>query len=384
MNRNQFLILLVIVAVVGGAGLMLSKQRDAGWKASSTGADKSWLGDLPVNDIAQVQIKQTQGEVTLVKKDDLWRVKERDEYPANFGTISDFIRKASQWKAIQSEPIGASQLGRMLLLPPDKGANSGTLVEFKDQSGKPIKSLILGKPYIKKQETPSPYGGGDFPSGRYILDQANPGTMVLVADSLSQIEPKAADWLDKEFFRVEKVKSVSLTATNATNSWTLTRETESTDWKLTDAKPGEELDKNKNAGIAGPLASLNFVDVATGDAAKLDQPAEVKVETFDNFSYVFKIAKSGEENFNFKMSVNASPAKERKPGTDEKPEDKEKLEKEFKDRLKQLEDKLAQEKKFEKWTFVVSKWAVEGLLKDRNQLMVEKKDEKKEEKPEGK
>ena len=74
--------------------------------------------------------------------------------------------------------------------------------------------------------------------------------------------------------------------------------------------------------------------------------------------------------------------KERTPGKDEKPEDKAKLDKEFKDQQQKLEDKLAQEQAYEKWVYLVSSWTVDSLLKDRSQLLVEKKGEpKKDEQP---
>ena len=58
-----------------------------------------------------------------------------------------------------------------------------------------------------------------------------------------------------------------------------------------------------------------------------------------------------------------------------------KLDKEFKEKQKKLEDKLAQEKAYEKWTYLVSSWTLDSVLKERSQLMVEKKEEpKKEEK----
>ena len=42
-----------------------------------------------------------------------------------------------------------------------------------------------------------------------------------------------------------------------------------------------------------------------------------------------------------------------------------------------VEEKLKQEKTFEKWTYLVSKWTVDPLLKERKELLAEKKDEKK-------
>jgi hypothetical protein len=78
--------------------------------------------------------------------------------------------------------------------------------------------------------------------------------------------------------------------------------------------------------------------------------------------------------------VTADLPKERTPGKDEKPEDKDKLDKEFKDKLSKLEEKLKLEKTCEKWTYLVDKYTVDALLKERKDLLVEKKDEKKEDK----
>ena len=63
-------------------------------------------------------------------------------------------------------------------------------------------------------------------------------------------------------------------------------------------------------------------------------------------------------------------------------EDKARLDKEFKETQKKVEDKLSQEKSYEKWVYLVSNWTVDSLLKERAQLLVEKKEEpKKDAKP---
>ena len=112
-----------------------------------------------------------------------------------------------------------------------------------------------------------------------------------------------------------------------------------------------------------------------------DKPIVATVDTFDNFNYTLKVGQKTNDNYPLAMSVSAQLPKERTPGKDEKPEDKTKLDKEFKEKQKKLEEKLAQEKTFENWVYLVSSWTVDPLLKERSQLMVEKKEEpKKEEK----
>ena len=112
----------------------------------------------------------------------------------------------------------------------------------------------------------------------------------------------------------------------------------------------------------------------------MDNPIVAKLDTFDGFSYAIKIGtKTNEDNYYVNASVSADLPKERTPGKDEKPEDKEKLDKEFKEKISKLDEKLKQEKAFEKWTYLVSKWTVDPLLKERKDLLAEKKEEPKKE-----
>ena len=54
------------------------------------------------------------------------------------------------------------------------------------------------------------------------------------------------------------------------------------------------------------------------------------------------------------------------------------MDKEFQDKTKTLQDKLNKEKALAHWTYLVNSWLVDPLIRDRSQLMVEKKPEKKE------
>ncbi len=382
MNRKQLTILIVLVAVIGGAGLALLKKKDNSFSSGGQKLGEKLFPKLPINDVARIQIRQSVGEVNLIKEDDLWRVKERNNYPANFSQISEFLVKAGNLKIGQSEEIGASQFAKLELLEPAKGIGSGTLLELKDKSGKAIQSAILGKKQMRKSERPSPYGGDEgYPVGRYVLLPSDTNNVLLISDAMTEAEAKPENWLNKDFFKVEKVRAVSLAATTATNSWKLTRETESAVWTLADAKPAEPLDTNKVSGIATSISSPNFIDVVVDpnlEQTGLDKPLVLTLETFDGFTYTLKIGKQSGENYHFAMTVNANLPKERVAGKDEKPEDKTKFDKEFAGKNKQLEEKLKQEKAFEKWTYLVAKWTIDPLLRDRAQLMVEKKEDPKE------
>lgn len=382
MNRKQFTLLLALVIVVGGLGLLTNARKHDSWQHGATGARAKLLDKFDYNAVAALTIKNTSAELNLVKSPDGWRVKERADYPANFNTIADFLRKVADLKVVQSESIGASQFERMEVNQPGKGAGAGTLVEFKDKDGKPLRSLVLGKKQMKKAEASSPFGGGDWPVGRWVMDLKDTANVSLVSDALNDIEPKTEQWLDKEFFKVERLRSVAVTHAAATNSWKLTRDADAGDWKLAAAKKDEQLDPNKANSIGNPFGAPSFNDVVAPGAQPadtgMDKPTLITLETADKFTYTIKVGKkSGEENYHLALAVKADLPAKREAGKDEKPEDKEKLDKAFAEANKRLQDKLAAEKKFEKYTYLVSKWTVDAVLKNRSELLAEKKDEAK-------
>jgi hypothetical protein len=391
MNRKQLLLLLVLVVVLGGAGLLLFRQQTASWKGGGTAAGRKLLPDLPVNDITRVLIKQGTNELNLVKKDDFWRVRERADYPANYSLVSEFLLKARDLKIVQSEQVGASQLGRLELLPPGPATNTATLVEFRDKSDKVVKALLLGKKQMKSSPQSSPMGefgeaGGGWAVGRFVMLAGTSGSVAVISDPLESMAPKPDQWINKDFFKVEKAKSVAVTFAEPTNSWSLTRDTESADWKLADAKAEEKLDNSKASTATSGLGYPSFADVLPADTAPanvgLDKPTIATIQTLDGFTYSVKIGAKTNDNYHMTLAVSADFPKGRTPGKDEKPEDKTKLDKEFKDKTTKLSEKLEQEKKLEGWVYRVSSWTLDSLLKHRAELFVEKKEEaKKDDKP---
>src|ERR1035437_2698661 len=393
MNRKQLVILIVLLVVLGIAGLKVYKSNQTSWQGGGRqGAALKLLGDLPVDDVASIVIKGGTNQLDLVKKEGLWRVKERNDYPANFDEIRSFLVKAADLKATQTEEIGPSQLGRYKLLPPGQATNTAVLVEFRDDKGKVIKSLLLGKTHMRKSEgRPSPMGemgeNEGFPDGRYVMVGTGAKTLAVVSAPLSNMEAKPEAWLNKDFFKVEKIRSIAVVYPAATNSWKVTRDSETaSEWNRRDAKPEKNLDSSKPSGFSYALGSPSFTDVMPADTkpeqAGLDKPTVITLDTFDNFTYTLKVGQKTYDNLPILVTVTAQIPKERTPGKDEKAEDKARLDKDFKEKQKEREEKLAQEKNFEKWVYLISNWTVDSLLKDRAQLLVEKKEEpKKDEKP---
>ena len=382
MKGKQLASLLGLVAVVGGAGYYLNKDNQKSWNGAGANSGGGKVLNLSLNDVARVTVKATGAEMNLVKKDDVWTVQERANYPANFEQVSGLIRKVWEMKTVQEVKVGPSQFARMELVEPGKGEGAGTLLEFKDKDGKDLGALILGKKQMKKggDEGMEMFGGGGggFAVGRHVLPVGST-KVSLVSDAFEDVNTKAESWLKRDFFKVESVTSITLDGATDTQKWKVSRESATTDWKLDGAKPEEALDASKVNPIASTLASPSFADVMAPDAKPeetgLDKPTTVTFETADKFTYAVKIGKAVGENYPVTVAISAALPKERTPGKDEKPEDKAKLDSDFAATQKRLEEKLANEKKFEARPYLIAKGTVDQLLKDRASLLAEKKPE---------
>ncbi len=374
MNRKQFIILLVLVVVVGAAGLLVRQRGQESWKRGGAAIGQKLLPNLPVNDVAQITIKTGTNELTLAKRDNLWRVRERADYPANFSDIASLLTKLADLKIVQTEEIGPSQLGRFELLPPGTATNTGTQLDLKDQSGKSLDTLLLGKKHMSKPpKNPQFPGMGDegWPDGRYVKAGADAKTVAVISDPLDNVQPKPESWLNKDFLNIEKPRSIAVQFPVATNSWKLTRASETNDWQLADAKPGEKLDSSKISSVTSLFSSPSFNDVAAPNSASSASNTVLTVDSFDGFSYVAKIAPKQDENYPVTFSITANLPTERTPGKDEKPDEKAKLDKAFKDEQAKLADKLAKEKALANWVFLVPSYTVDEILKPRAQLLME-------------
>ncbi len=382
MNSKQFTKILIVVAVIGLAGFLLKSSRDDAWKEAAGGGGSKVLGeDFDVNTVAGVTIKNSDGELNVAKVGDAWVVKERGGYAANFPTVVDFVRKVGDLKVVQKQAIGPSAFARMEVNEPGSEKGAGTLVELKDKDGKALKSLILGKEVKKKPEANSPFGGNDFAVGRWVLDPADQENILTVSETFSDAGTDAGDWLNKDFFAVDNLKSIAVTSATNDHSWSVSRAVnKDSDWTLGGLKQGEETDSGKMSSIGNPLNSPSFQDVVTDkkdEELGLDKATKVAMTTFDGFKYDLLIGNPTEDNdYPIKLSISAELADKRTPGKDEKAEDKEKLDKEFADNLKKLKEKLENERGYTKWTYMVSKWTVDAFFKKRSDFIKEKEEAK--------
>lgn len=372
MNRKQFLILVLALLVLGGAGLALFWQDIAAYRSTEAKIGQPLLPGLKLAEVAHIELRDARHAATLVRKDDRWVVQERAGYPASFQDISDVIIKLVELKVVQSETVGDSLLPRVSLAPPpDKPApdmkdeqaqQTGTRLEMKDAAGKTLAALTVGKVVLKKDPgNPLPAAQNGVPAGRYVK-VAGSENVAVVSDPLEKVSADPAKWLDKTFYKVERVKTLAVSGEGGLR-WKIARDEEWGQWRPVSG--GATLDASNAVNAVNQLANWTFKDVAVGTPQSGSQPVNVTAETFDGLTYTFKIAARESGDYLLNGNVQGEPPQARTAEKDEKPEDKARRDKEYAETLKKLTERLARERELSKWTYVMDAKAVAPFVQER-------------------
>lgn len=378
MNRKQFIMMLLAVAVLGGAGLAMFWQELSGYKEAGAKIGAKVLPGLKAADATEIRIKDAQNEITLVSNKGSWSVKERGGYPADVGEISELLAKLVEAKVVQSESVGASLYARLNLEEPGKAGQgkaegSGTLLELKDKTGKQIAQIIFGKVSLKKDPgNPLPNAVDGVPAGRYMIASGKGQNVVVVSDPFANVDTKAGKWLAKNFFKADRVKSLAVG--EGKDQWKITRDLEYSQWQF--AGGAGPLDPSAAVGAANALGQLAFSDVSTlGKVEAGNVHGAIKTiiaETFDNLTYTIKVArqKTGDD-YLFNFVLTGAPPKIRTPEKDEKPDEIKRRAEEYEKSLKGLEARAEFEKILGQWVYVMPAKSLEPLLKDRAAMVVQ-------------
>lgn len=368
MNRKTFLILIGLLVVLGGAGLAMLWQDLGAWRSGGGKIGFKPFAKLAVNEVAQIRLYDGKGEVTLALKDGRWVVKQRGDYGASVQEIGDLLVKLPDLKAVQTENVGATLLPRLNLVAPGKDPKmegAGTQFDLSDKGGKVLGSLLLGKIVVKKEPSPLPIQQ-ETPVGRYVLSPGNP-TVLVMSDALKNADAKPAQWLAKDFFKADRIKSLAASGDGA--QWKIARKEEYDPWKF--AEGGGELDPSKAVAAVNALAGLAFSDIALDvKAENFEKPRTFVADTYDNLVYTIRIAKKPEsDDYYLSVAVSGEPPRTRTPEKNEKPADKDRLDKQFEETLKKLDARVKLEKSLAAWTYIVAAKTLEPLLKTRGDLI---------------
>jgi hypothetical protein len=388
MKKNQLVLLIAALAVTGGAALWKSKQRTGAIGEVPNEVGKDLLKNFNPADVASFTIKDTKGQVVIEQKDGKWIVPDRDGFPASVDAVNELRDNAYALKVGEIQRAGDSLFGRLKLKNPGDGGTeeeTGTLVTFRDSSGKELKAFTAGKT-LSSDDTP-PGGFSMSPTGpksQYIKVAGETGFVYKARDGFTRLETDIKGWLDKNAsFKIEKIKSVITAGTTPDETWKISRETEGGELKLEAPAAGEVFDATKASPVGTVFSYFQFSDVLpAAEAAKaaMDKPVRTAIiETFDGFIYTVKIGAADGDNHFLSYTVEGKfpetrtppePKEKDKPAETE--EEKKKADEAFAKTLADKKKKLADEQAQQSRIFSIAKSSLEPILKKRADFMKDK------------
>src|SRR5258708_7138266 len=138
MKAKQLILLLVLCLVLGALGLYVRHQQQGAFHDSSVNLGQKLLGDFDPNAVVELRITSSSNVLSIVKTNDAWVVRQRNDYPAAFSTVSELLQKLWQMKITEPVKVGPSRLPALDLVAPPKG--SGTLLELLGSTGQPVRT----------------------------------------------------------------------------------------------------------------------------------------------------------------------------------------------------------------------------------------------------
>jgi hypothetical protein len=261
MRGKTLTILLITLAVVAGAGVLLLRSKSSAPLDGTIGAPL--FQNLPVNDIAAIQMKSAQTSAALARKDNQWVVEDRHDYPADFSRLTEMIRQLKDLKVGRRFEASEETLKRLGLkdpADPSAGEEERALrVLLKDKDGTVLADIRLGKPRISGAER-------QFPDGQYVRMGEDP-TVSLVDRALNAYSAEPTSWLDRKLAEAPAGEVRKLSCTNAKGEvlYAFERTESGKDLSpLVKIPKGKVLDKGSVNRVAGGLSSLRLEDVEEG------------------------------------------------------------------------------------------------------------------------
>ncbi|MES2995339.1 MAG: DUF4340 domain-containing protein [Verrucomicrobiota bacterium] len=392
MNKRQVIVLWIIaVALCAAVAIVRISSKPSNSAVTERTPGQTLFAGFPAKEIDKIRIEGAEEPITIHRKDGKWLVTERDNYPADQGTVNEFIRTLNDVEVTRGIEAGPSFAPRFGMDESAKSAEDrGLNAVFFDADGKELARVSLGKNIVSEGADPMAAMGGGT-AGRYIRNHADDSGVYVTAETFSEVTGAAAGWLDSAFINPEKIQAISVTEAGKDEiEWKVVRDQEDAKFKLADAKPEEVLNEAAAAPLGEVFAYARFDDVvpAASIAEKVDAAKKrtVVIDTFEGFKYTLGISpaktpekKEGEAApeaapeadasvMYLTVNVAAEIPKERKKAEGEKPEEAKAKDDAFSTRSRALTDKLAKEKPLSGRTFAINRSSVEPLLRSRADL----------------
>ena len=353
--KNLFLLVLALV-VLGGAAWW-SQRKPAG-PHRSDGPHK--LVTFDVNAADRIAIESLGKTAVLARAGNDWTVRNLHDYPADFATIAEHVRRLAGVEGLVVRG-GEATLAEFGLAPATTNAPGQDLVTVTFFAGaKPVGRVSLGAPRTSGEDGPQ----GGYPAGQFV--RADGGPVIVAKEFLGGIPRRPQDWIRRSLVAAPRaeVEYVMVHLTNGLQ-YGLLSDTNG-EFHLSGLKAGESMKKETADNVAGALQNLDIVNVldpkTPAAQTGLDHASLYVSKLKNGLSYTVKLgapwpADNGrvvQVDVAYEKPEPAAAASTNAPAAAAA------------DTAKQAETEKA---RLAPWTFVISDYAATHLLSPREELV---------------
>ncbi|NMA43856.1 MAG: DUF4340 domain-containing protein [Oligosphaeraceae bacterium] len=371
MKKKQLITLIVAAVLLGAIYWWQNSTRSSDWYGGEGAVSELIMPDFQFEKVYSVRLEKANETLTLQRGEKNWGLQERYGYPIDQSSLQTLFMDLLETKVAQRLTLNQDQLEELGL------TQNAVLMKMLDKDGKQLGQLRFGRKHERESEMPPmPYGGGgNVPLGRFM--ELEDGSYILAANTFSRVDDGMTQWLDKEFFKISDIKKASLRQAGEL-LWEVTRDSAGADLGLVGEVPEDkEIDSTKLNAIKNAFSWIRFNDVAdpAADAASIgmDQAKTLQIIDFDDFVYTMQIAALKDGKQHLQVAVSWQGETERRPGEDETPEDKARLDNEFaakvrghQEKGKELKDRLSG------WTYIVGASSLDSVNIARDDFFKDK------------
>ena len=242
------------------------------------------------NDIASLRLSQGDKTLTIERQADVWRLKERDGYPALPDKVRSLVLQLAQSKLAERKTQSPQRHATLELEDPVAKDAKSKMVRLLDGSGRAIGEVIIGKSRFEA------FGNGK--PGIYVRRPSEAQTWLAVGPL--DVPLDARDWVSRAVFESDKIASVSWAApgTPAKESLKVKRKSDADPAFEFEAVPAGKKTKGGESpeSVARAYGRIELDDVRKAVApAKDASVGKATVDTADGLSIAIDAQKQGDD-----------------------------------------------------------------------------------------
>jgi len=287
MRPKTVVILLAIFVCIATGMVFVLKYKGVNQKAKSVGIHL--FSGIPTDKIWEIDIRGEDFRVSLIKKGDMWTVKEHFGYMADFSQVSDLVEKLKDVNTGQSFKANKDVLKRLMLMDPDdpeaKEDEKGRVLILKDKNGGAIKKIIFGKAMRQKGEI-------GFPVGQYIRF-SNDNNVYLIDQYFTSLTQGPREWIRLDIVNVKPldIKQIKGYTKKDKPAYIIEKKKQGGKFKVQKGPSGKKIDEKLLKRIRDGLNYLKIEDVVdpSKDSASFGISSDSYVEYILFNGMVFRV-----------------------------------------------------------------------------------------------